>query len=207
MIQLLSNLTVKNTLNQVRVGLHLLGMVGLCMIGSLFYYGVHIPLENGGEQLIANKLSLEKFLETEDRIRRENREANELLSDRKKYLDDLLQRIPNKANEDTFLAQLSKIARQSGVAIKNFSPGNPVMMQRHARLDIDISANASYEGICHFLNGVAKMPRLCQITSFDVDSSLSPTNQYQFRAKLRIFYAPTGLISVNNPEGDSDARS
>ena len=207
MIQLLSKMTEKHTLNQVRIGLHFMGMIGLCVIGSLFYYGVHVPLENGGEQLVTSKLSLEKFLETEDQIRSDNRETNELLSDRKKYLDELLQRIPSKANEDTFLAQLSKIARESGVVIKNFSPGNPVMMQRHARLDIDISANASYEGICHFLNCVAKMPRLCQITSFDVDSSLSPTNQYQFRAKLRIFYAPTGLISVNNPEGGSDARS
>lgn len=207
MIQLLTKLTEKNSLHQVTYGLHLIGIAGIIVIGSLFYYGIYIPLENGRDQLDANKASLKEFLATKDQITNNNTEAKELLNDRQKYLDELLQRIPSKASEDTFLAQLSKIARESGVAVKNFSPGKPAMMQKHARVDIDISAHASYEGICQFLDGIANLPRLCQITSFEVDSSLSPTNQYQFRAKLRIFYAPISLTSAQNSEGNSDARS
>lgn len=67
-------------------------------------------------------------------------------------------------NDAELLAELSKLANTVDLSIKSYSPGQPSMNGWEAQ----ISATASYSGICRFLNGLSSTKELCAVTQCSI---------------------------------------
>lgn len=63
-------------------------------------------------------------------------------------------------NDATLLAELSKLANSVELSIKSYSPGQSSVNG----LEVQVSATASYAGICRFLNGLSATNFLCEVT-------------------------------------------
>jgi len=72
--------------------------------------------------------------------------------------------IDNGPNDASLLAELSKLANAVDLSIKSYSPG-----QASSRgLEAQISAAASYAGVCKFLNALSDTSFLCEITQCSI---------------------------------------
>ncbi len=67
-------------------------------------------------------------------------------------------------NDAALLAELSKLATGAELSIKSYSPGQPSA----SGLEAQISATASYAGICRFLNGISAANFLCEVTQCSI---------------------------------------
>ncbi|MEZ6052687.1 MAG: type 4a pilus biogenesis protein PilO [Planctomycetaceae bacterium] len=112
------------------------------------------------------------------------------LTDRQNRLEELLTRIPESPRESEFLAQLTQLARQSGMTISQYTPGKAQQEKTHADLEVSLQADASYESICRFLYGLADLPRLCHVTSLSLAAPAPEQTIYPVEMTLRIFYTP-----------------
>lgn len=185
------NMERPDNLNQVALAINAAGVGIIAVIFVAFYWGLYAQLESREVEVFSKEFALTEFLDRQDELIRSNLETKKRLDEQKGRLAELVQRIPNTPHESNFLEQLANVAASSDVDIRDFNPGNTIQQGKHSQLEIYIVGSASYEGICRFLDGLAKLPRLCQIASFEVTSPSGGSSDYKIEAKLRIFFAPT----------------
>lgn len=182
---------------QQQLLVQLLGAAVLAVIGSLFYGWGYQSLARERAAVVAQTEALENFVALRSKIDLQNREAEEKVALRRGRLDDLLARIPELPQETEFLAQLSKLSRLSDFSIRQFTPGPLVQQENHAHVDINVLADASYESLCTFFDGLMRLPRLCQVTDFEVRAVKDETLSYPVQMTLRIYCAPLSAESSN----------
>lgn len=72
--------------------------------------------------------------------------------------------IDNGPNDASLLAELSKLANAVDLSIKSYSPGQASSLN----LEAQISATASYAGVCKFLNALSDTSFLCEVTQCSI---------------------------------------
>ncbi len=199
------NMERPDNLKQLALAYNALGVGVVALIFVAFYWGLYAQLEAREVAVYSKELSLTDFLSNHDSIVLTNHQTKKRLEEQKGRLAELVQRIPNTPHESNFLEQLASVAAAAKVDIRDFNPGNTIQQGKHSQLEIYIDGSASYEGICRFLDGLAKLPRLCQIASFEVTSPGKGATDYRIEAKLRIFFAPS-MASNTNLSGVSYVR-
>lgn len=192
------NMQRPDNLKQIALSINVAGACVIVIIFAGFYLGLYAHLESREVALFSKELVLTNFLAKQSELITSNYDAKERLKEQKGRLTELVQRIPNTPHEANFLEQLASVAAESNVDLRDFNPGNTIQQGKHSQLEIYVVGNASYEGICKFLDGLAKLPRLCQIASFEITSPSKGAVDYKIEAKLRIFFAPT-MASIALP--------
>lgn len=100
-------------------------------------------------------------------------------------------RIPETAQESEFLAQLSQLAKDTGLTILEFRPGKITDRTTHRELEISLSAHGGYHSLCELLAGLEKLPRLCRVTSLTIDrDSTTTVEQYPVRMSVVVYFQP-----------------
>lgn len=112
------------------------------------------------------------------------------LAQRELQWSELIARIPDAPQESEFLAQLSGLARETGMEIREYHPESTFATDTHVELEIALRADGSYGSLCRFLDGVEALPRLCRVTQLDVSTSDEPSESYPVNMKLRLFFTP-----------------
>ncbi|WP_162006577.1 type IV pilus inner membrane component PilO [Roseimaritima sediminicola] len=72
-------------------------------------------------------------------------------------------RIPDQAGEIQFLDQLTQLAQQSGLQIRDYRPGARHQHPTHQETELVLRLEGSYEGLCQFAAGLQRLPRMCRI--------------------------------------------
>lgn len=182
--------------------LHAMGVLGLgVMIGASFglaYRPLSIATSNAQQRSIA----IEGFLEQRLQILERYAEVHRQLTDHKARLSELLSRIPSDADEADFLAQLSELSNDTGVRIRQFDPGDSNDAGKYTSMEIDVVAEASYSALCRFLDGLAKLPRLSEVTALALSDVDATADVYPVTLTLRIYYAPLVDGDENREEAD-----
>lgn len=113
-------------------------------------------------------------------------------------------RIPETAQESEFLAQVSRLAKDTGLTIQEFRPGGITERKTHRELDVALSALGGYRSLCEFLAGLEKLPRLCRVTSLTVNRDTTPTAEhYPVRMNVVVYFQP--LTSETGAPNDDNA--
>jgi len=102
-------------------------------------------------------------------------------------LDEVTALIPHNPEESLFLAQLSMLADDSALTIKNFRPGPPEENDRVQRIRVRLTGDGSYEGVCAFLDGLRSLSRLTNVSRLEI-SPLTVAGTYPFNMELSIFF-------------------
>ncbi len=148
--------------------------------------------------------SMRRFLSRADEIDARQRELQCLLDQTEEQFAAAVTRIPESAQESEFLAQVSRLAKDTALTIHDFRPDKITERTTHRELEISLSARGTYRSLCEFLAGLEELPRLCRVTSLTIDRDSTPTAEHHpVRMSVVVYFQP--LTSEPGDRNDDDA--
>ncbi len=155
-------------------------MVGVLMLAAL-YFGNTYLIEPKREALEADQTTLQE-LEDSNRLAqilatRGGRDLEERMAAYERYVAELEQLIPARAQVPQLLNDISMEARQTNVELNAIRPDQSDPVGVYTRETFELSVIGEYHSVGRFLTNIASMPRI--ITPIDMDVSLQTSEQYQ----------------------------
>lgn len=159
--------------------------IGLAAVALLVAY-LPMSLQKG----VYEKQAAEgvAFLDRKPAIHARHTRLTEQLAASEALLANLLARIPDEPQESEFLAQLVQLAQESGLATKEFRPGETTKEGKLGQVEIQFSASGTYEQICRFLAGLQSMPRFCRVNSLKVTVEDPLADTYPVDVGLMVYF-------------------
>jgi Tfp pilus assembly protein PilO len=131
-----------------------------------------------------------RLVDSGEKLRQEHRELTRQQADAQSRAEQLLARIPDAPRETEFLAHLARLARTAPLSIRDFRPVATQAHDRFSEVQVELSAQGSYQGICRFLAGLETLPRLCDVTRLNINSERSADGTYPLELTLAIYFTP-----------------
>ena len=161
--------------------------VAVCAVAAELL--VYAPIAAEAQALTQQSDQYASFLENGEAIRTRHAELSARLLEKETRLTQLYKQIPDTARESDFLEQLSKLAGDGELVIHKYRPRPPITKERHSEMEIELSAQGGYEGICQFLNGLGELPRVCRVSTLQISVPPSGSADYTIELTLRIYFA------------------
>lgn len=114
------------------------------------------------------------------------------LGNRDRELEDrrrgIFERIPESAQEASFLGQITELASGVGFSIRDYRPGTADRKGPYGQLEVTILADGSYEELCRFIDGIDGLPRFCRLISVTAQTPQDASARLRIDLKVRIFF-------------------
>lgn len=160
---------------------------GILAAASLLIDGI---IASQMDRTQAARGALQRFLKTGPALQREHRVLAQREVDLEQRMAAARAKIPEQAGESEFLAQLTNLALQSGLSIRDYTPGPATRLAEHHMVEVEVSAEGDHAGLCQFLNGLPELSRLCRLTELDIETPKSGESRYPIQLKMQIFFQP-----------------
>lgn len=173
-----------------RLGLLLHGGGLLLTLGSVLGSGLaaHALLSREWSEIRRRTQEARAYLATAESIRDHHAAAVKQMRQEEVRLESLLARIPTTPQESEFLAELTRLAREAKLKITDFKPSEVNGGDSHAAVEIALRTEASYEGLCRFLDGLSSLPRLCHVKRLSLKAPDAAQTSYPVDMTLQIFF-------------------
>lgn len=146
-------------------------LAGVLLVAGGFAYFVFMPSYEEYQGLIAQNETLQVKLQEDRRI------ADNLPKFQAEYekmqgrLKEALTQLPNAKEIPSLLAQLSSLAKESGLEVIRFQPGKETPKGFYAELPIQLKVTGAYHEIAKFFFAVGDMPRIVNVGNISLGSA------------------------------------
>jgi type IV pilus assembly protein PilO len=82
-----------------------------------------------------------------------------------KQLEQALKELPNEKEIPTLLTTISSLAKESGLDVLRFKPGNEIPQGFYAQVPVDLKLVGSYHQVASFFYSVGDLPRIVNISN------------------------------------------
>jgi Tfp pilus assembly protein PilO len=177
----------------IRTGrsLHAAGLGMMVVLAVVPYVAAGLPMsaQNASLERRIEKSTRLLALEPNVRARYESLVKEAAIHEQRRR--EVLERIPEVADEAAFLAQLTELAGKCELKLQNYRPGAPEKKPTYSQMDIALDAGGSYEQLCRFVAGLESLPRFCRLAGLSVTGQEGETESLKITLTLRIFFAST----------------
>lgn len=185
---------MNDSIKRLDLALHGGGLVAVISLVGAVWWFVYRPLEEARGEALARCQEINELLSNADRLRSEQADLRRFLTDARQQEEALLARVPGEAHEADFLRQISHLAKDVGVVLRDYRPGQVSSQANCSAMDITLACEGSYEALCRFLGGVGNLPRLVNLATLDIDGSQG-SGVYTAAVKLVIYFAADGPVA------------
>ncbi|MGH7134626.1 MAG: type 4a pilus biogenesis protein PilO [Pirellulales bacterium] len=171
---------------------------GLAVVLSSFgvaWILVYQPLESARVEAEARCAEINEHLGSADGLRREHAQLEHSLADARHQEQRLLARVPDEAREAEFLSQMSRLAKDVGMELRDYRPGQVQSQATCSAMEVALTCEGPYESLCRFLDGVGRLPRLVHLSHLEINGSQSGSS-YSATLKLVIYFGAAANSSV-----------
>ncbi len=176
-------------------GLHFGGLVIAVAGCGVMLTGVILPLRAQNAELVLQGSELRKILDFETNVTQEHERLTVVLDEADQKIKSLLDRIPNVARESDFLGQVTTLAKDVGVEIMDYHPGNVSAKEEYHEMSLTLTSQGSYEGVCDFLHRLQGLPRLSRANKLSI-LPLQDGATYSLNMTLTIFFSPKSKLAA-----------
>lgn len=125
---------------------------------------------------------LEFLTNVHDRVNR----ANAAVAQLGQRATVLGQKVPMTLDTEAFYSEAMELADRCGVRLYSIQPGDTDVIESFARQSIAISAEAEYEPVCLFLQGLQHLSRLVKIERIEITGQ-NENGDCEIHVNLHIF--------------------
>jgi Tfp pilus assembly protein PilO len=175
--------------------LHYAGVLLTVLCATASYSTLHAPLFESTAETTARIDELKLAVENAPFIREQHGKASQKLHDITSRIAEVQRRVPRDADAGQFLKEVTRLAGEENLAIKNFRPEQPENRDGYAQLQVTLTAAGSYASICTFVDRLAKLERLSKIKDLTVTAADGSTD-YPMTATLVIYFGLRGQESA-----------
>jgi type IV pilus assembly protein PilO len=123
------------------------------------------------------EVDLKRTLEEKQRKAANLEPLKNLLAEIEQALGGMLRLLPNKAEIENLLVDISQAGLGSGLEFDLFKPKPETPADFYATQPIDIKVNGSYEEFGKFVNEIAKLPRIVTLHNLRIEPRASKDKQ------------------------------
>lgn len=179
-----------NRLKLLDLALHGAGLVIVLSFVGVAWSLVYQPLEAARADAKARCSEINELLQSADRLRAEQSRLKNSLTDALEQERQLLARVPDEAHEADFLRQISRLAKEVGMELRDYRPGQTQPHTTCSAMEVALTCVGHYQSMCRFLDGVGRLPRLVNLSHIEINNSVSD-DLYTAALKLVIYFGAT----------------
>jgi Tfp pilus assembly protein PilO len=154
---------------------------------SLFHSPVVENIAETAEKIEQLKLSVQNAVA----IRDQHQKVSQTLALVKERIASVQQRVPQNDDAGEFLKEVSQIAAEEKLAVKDFHPNETLVKNGYAQLEVTLVGRGSYASICAFFDRLSKLTRLSKLQHLTLTVSGNAT-EYPMTATIVIYYGLRG---------------
>jgi Tfp pilus assembly protein PilO len=182
--------------------LHYVGVLVLVVCLSTGYSFLHAPAEQAIAETSNRIDELMQSIQNAPVIRQQHGIVSAKLSEVTTRIANVQRRVPNDAGAGEFLRQVTELAEEEKLAIKDFRPNeNPEVKNGYAELQVTLKGEGSFGSVCTFVERLNKLARLSKIKDLSLTSE-TETTKYPMTATLVIYFG----LRANEAEADQEKR-
>jgi len=182
--------------------LHYTGILVAVICATAGYSLLHAPTRHAINETSVRIEEVLLSVQNAPIIRDQHQKVTETLTAVTSRIADIQRRVPKDADAGAFLKQVTQIANDEKLAIKDFQPEKPVAKTGYAEMAVTLKGEGSFAGICTFIDRLHKLQRLSKVKDLSVSAVDSETD-YPMTATLLIYFA---LQGNNAPPAKEDRR-
>jgi Tfp pilus assembly protein PilO len=182
--------------------LHYAGVLATVVGVTASFSLVHAPIVADKERVAEKIEELQLSVQNATAIREQHAKASERLATAKKQIATVQKRVPQEADAAQFFNELSRIAVEERLAIKNYTPAKPTVKDGYAQMEVTFTGRGSYASICTFFDKLAQLNRLSKLQSLTLTATGTAT-EYPVEATLIIYFGLRGREVASTKEGKS----
>jgi Tfp pilus assembly protein PilO len=167
--------------------LHYSGVLAMVASIAASYSLLHVPILSDTQRTQEKIEELSLSVENAAAIREQHQKVSERLSVVKQTITTVQQRVPREADSGQFLEEVSRIASEEKLTIKDFEPGTATERNGYAQMEVTLSARGRYVSICTFFERLAKLTRLSKVQHLELTASGNAI-EYPIKATLIIYF-------------------
>ena len=115
-------------------------------------------------------------------------------------LERAKERLPSEREIPGLYRQVSDLAHQAGLAVSLFQPKEPATKDVYQEVPISVSAEAGYHQLGAFLDRVARLPRIVNLTDMKITGISRPTGTIRADLTLATYvFRPEGAPAPPAP--------
>ncbi|HPL63638.1 MAG: type 4a pilus biogenesis protein PilO [Syntrophales bacterium] len=144
----------------------------LLLVAGYFYYSLLF------QPVYAKKINLqEKLLKTRELISNKELVIKEIQRNKKEVvtlqesLQTALTKLPDQKEIPGMLTAVTETGRRNSLEFLLFEPVPPVHKEFYAEIPVKISVNGVFADVVRFFEGVARLPRIVNISDFQISNA------------------------------------
>lgn len=175
--------------------LHGLGLLAALVTVLLVQFVIFRPIDHRTAACRQRSEKLQALLQQAPKIRREHAQLEKDLALARGQSATLQKRIPDDPREADFLAQVSRLAGEVGLQIRDYRPAAVETKPSYSVMRVDLACQGDYASICNFLGGLCELPRHSTVLHLQIDSD-GDRQEYSVKLSLALYFAATGQSGV-----------
>jgi len=168
--------------------LHALGALSVVLIALFAKFTVFRPIDDRASACVSRSDELQMLLKDGDRVRAEHARLTADLAVAREQATTLQARIPDEPREADFLAQVSKLAGEVGLKVKDYRPRAITSGKSYSVVQVDLICRGSHASICGFLDELPRLPRHSTVTFLQIDASQGQP-EYSATLSVALYFA------------------
>jgi len=181
----------ETSLTRTGRSLHAAGFGVMLLLAVVPYVAAGLPMAAQNASLERQIEKTTRLLEFEPNVQARYEKLTKEADDHEQRRREVLERIPEAADEGQFLAQLTELAGRCELKLQNYRPGPAEKKPTYSQMDVALDADGNYEQLCRFVAGLETLPRFCRLAGLTVNRSESESESLKLTLTLRIFFAST----------------
>src|SRR3954469_25139622 len=182
--------------------LHYAGVLATVVCTTLGYSFLHAPALREIAETSAQIEGLLASVHNGPVTREQHRIATEKLREVTTRIANLQRRVPQDAQDATFLKEVTELAAAGKLAIKDVHPEKPEAKTGYKEMQVTLKGQGSFGSICSFIDQLTKLTRLSKIK--DLTLSIGENaGEYPMTATLVIYFGLRGNDEASAREGRS----
>jgi Tfp pilus assembly protein PilO len=171
--------------------LHYAGLLAVVASVTASYSLLHAPLLRKIERTNAEIDELALSIQNASAARDQHQKVSERLSAAKQQIATVRKRVPQDPDSAHFMDEVSRIATEENLSIKDYKPERTIVKDGYAQLEVTLTGRGNYASICAFFNRIANLTRLSKLQSLTLTASGNAT-EYPITATMIIYYGLRG---------------
>lgn len=182
--------------------LHYAGVLVTVVCASVGYSLLHAPAVQTIADTAARIDEVVQSVQNAPVIRSQHQIVSEKLKEVTTRIANVQRRVPQNSDEGDFLHQLTQLAGNEKLAIKEYNPGKAEARSGYAEMQVTLKGEGSFGSICTFVDRLNKLARLSKIKELTLEAEDSRA-EYPMTATLVIYFALRGSDAESAQEGRS----
>ena len=182
--------------------LHYAGVLATVICATVGYSFLHAPALHEIAETSARIDDVLASVRNGPVTRTHHRIAVDKLNEVTTRIANLQRRVPRDADVGAFLKEVSQLAGEGKLKIKDFHPEKPEVKAGYAEMHVTLKGQGSFGSICTFVDQLAKLTRLSKIKDLTLSVTDNAT-EYPMTATLVIYFALRGNDEASAQEGRS----